>query len=587
MDFATIIKQLITAHEKECERRRMVEFELKEVRLELDHAQERLNQHEEPSSLPDEVYATAEQTQLQNKNELASTDVGDGISNNDIHSTSKQNGHVQPIRTTGHRASWVRNDVREFAMIKGWKHIQSFQKRGSAESNDTGAFIKRMISGKYSNRQKSEFQEGMIWLVEQHTFDLCSAVAIIVNSILIGAIGNYSAQNNTLSTNVPLPYVVAERIFTFVFAVELLLRVSAYRCEFLFGIHRAWHVFDLVVVGADLIQTILEAFFAGKGMDLSILRMLRIVRVARAVRVIKVFRFFKELRMMIYSILRCGTSLLWSLILFFAITYMFAIFLMSQVTDYLILDGKDHPRAIELKEYFPSVVETIYTLYACMSGGVSWKDVSDDLNDIHWTNGCALAFYVFFTLMVVSNILTGIFVDTAIQSASSDREEVIQEQMENQKSELMLLKATFEEADADKSGQITMKEFQEHLESRSVRAHFASIGIQVHEALGLFKLLDQDHSGEVSIEEFVMGCVRLKGGAKGIDLATLMYENKRLVERINDLELFCREHFYKLEEFTEALTPLGLKNGDLSEVSLVDVQLVARSPRVFMCGSRP
>jgi Ca2+-binding EF-hand superfamily protein len=239
---------------------------------------------------------------------------------------------------------------------------------------------------------------------------------------------------------------------------------------------------------------------------------------------------------------------------------------MPQVTDYLLQEGKDHPRAAEMKDAFASVIESIYTLYACMSGGVNWKQVSDDLIDIHWMNGCALSFYVFFTLFVVCNILTGIFVDTAIQSASSDREEVIQEQLANQDSELLALRAIFEEADEDGSRHISLKEFETHLRNPRVCAHFASIGIEIRQAVGLFKLLDQDASGEVGIEEFVMGCMRLKGGAKGIDLATLMYENKRLVANIKGLEEFCRTQFGKLEEFTQMLAH---KYVDLNDVTLV------------------
>jgi len=45
---------------------------------------------------------------------------------------------------------------------------------------------------------------------------------------------------------------------------------------------------------------------------------------------------------------------------------------------------------------------------------------------------------------------------------------------------------------------------------------------------GLFTLLDTDCAGEVDTEEFVMGCLRLQGTAKAIDLATLMYFNKRI-----------------------------------------------------------
>merc|ERR1712226_1775914 len=104
---------------------------------------------------------------------------------------------------------------------------------------------------------------------------------------------------------------------------------------------------------------------------------------------------------------------------------------------------------------------------------------------------------------------------------------------------MSILREIFSEADKDGSGQITFAEFEAHCAESHVRAHLNVLGIQVNEAVGLFKLLDQDDSGEIHVEEFVMGCVRLKGGAKGIDLATLMYENKKLVEHIACLDRLC------------------------------------------------
>ena len=106
-----------------------------------------------------------------------------------------------------------------------------------------------------------------------------------------------------------------------------------------------------------------------------------------------------------------------------------------------------------------------------------------------------------------------------------------------------MLKDHFFESDINGDGTITIEEFQTHLKDPKVRAHLASVGLAVHEALGLFKLLDVDHSGGIAIEEFVVGCMRLKGGAKSIDLATLMYENKRMVERFTSFDQNTRENF--------------------------------------------
>merc|ERR1712224_483211 len=104
----------------------------------------------------------------------------------------------------------------------------------------------------------------------------------------------------------------------------------------------------------------------------------------------------------------------------------------------------------------------------------------------------------------------------------------------------------FREADIDGSGTITADELVQHLGNTVVLAHLHTLGLEVHEAVGLFRLLDVDESHEVSIDEFVVGCMRLKGGAKSIDLATLMYENKKMLDRIVRFEEFARDRFDQL-----------------------------------------
>merc|ERR1712113_763807 len=91
------------------------------------------------------------------------------------------------------------------------------------------------------------------------------------------------------------------------------------------------------------------------------------------------------------------------------------------------------------------------------------------------------------------------------------------------------------------SGQLTQEELQQHLDSPIVRARLAAIDMEVYEARGLFGLLDLSENGCISIDEFVIGCMRLKGGAKQIDLATLMCENKRLGRQLVKLEHNVRD----------------------------------------------
>lgn len=185
-------------------------------------------------------------------------------------------------------------------------------------------------------------------------------------------------------------------------------------------------------------------------------------------------------------------------------------------------------------------------------------EVGEPLVHINAIYGAVMGFFMFFTIFVVTNIITGIFVDTAIQSAQNDREEVIQEELHATQHHRVQLKRVFEEADLDRSGTLTVDEFEQHLQDSKVKAHFSSLGLHVDEARGLFRLLDMDRSNEIGIEEFLFGCMRLKGTASGIDLATMMYENKRLVEFVKKFELAVKVSLKdmnsKLEQLTDAQT---------------------------------
>lgn len=251
--------------------------------------------------------------------------------------------------------------------------------------------------------------------------------------------------------------------------------------------------------------------------------------------------------MMVQSILHCGTCLMWSALLFFMIIYTFGIFLASSVTDYVRENSSDTYYS-SYKKQWHSLPRSLWTLFSCMTGGVSWGEVSEPLIHMGWIYGVSMGFFMFFIIFVATNIITGIFVDQALQSAKNDREEMIQEQLHDRDDSRSELQKIFEAADTDKSGSLTQSEFELHLKSEKVRAHLDFMGIQINEAIGLFRILDVDNSNSVEIDEFLFGCMRLKGGASSIDLATLMYEQKRVIQ---GLRKFQKDIIGSLEDLHE------------------------------------
>merc|ERR1719335_283920 len=97
------------------------------------------------------------------------------------------------------------------------------------------------------------------------------------------------------------------------------------------------------------------------------------------------------------------------------------------------------------------------------------------------------------------------------------------------------ISALFTKMDKDGSGYITIEEFEERFMDPHVQAYFSSLDLNPEDAWEFFKLLDADHGGILDIEEFVDGCMRVRGPAKSIDIARMMHQQKRMVKVIAEI----------------------------------------------------
>merc|ERR1719446_1797566 len=79
---------------------------------------------------------------------------------------------------------------------------------------------------------------------------------------------------------------------------------------------------------------------------------------------------------------------------------------------------------------------------------------------------------------------------------------------------------------------MTEAELASLMEQQDFKEQMDLLGLHPTEAHGLFRLLDDDCSGLVSIEEFLSGCIRLKGTAKAVDMITLLFETNKLNRRV-------------------------------------------------------
>eukprot|EP00415_Alexandrium_ostenfeldii_P000876 UN0876 len=252
-------------------------------------------------------------------------------------------------------------------------------------------------------------------------------------------------------------------------------------------------------------------------------------------------RLFRELRLMVQSVLRCLVPLCWASIMLLVIQWCFSIYFVHVSADFMADRLRKEPAALAvddttvatIQQLWGSLWQALYTLFQSVTGGMDWGGASDSMLVVGYHPVLLYVGYVALTLFAVLNVVTGVFVENATKMALHDRELQIQEQLEQRQECIKNLLKVFREVDTDGDGRISQAEFEAHLEDQNVQAFLHCLELTGVEARRLFHLVDINGSGCIDAEEFVTGCMYLRGGAKTMDIVALMLEHRKFSEHVS------------------------------------------------------
>lgn len=382
--------------------------------------------------------------------------------------------------------------------------------------------------------------------VQSSTFNSAVGLVIFLNAIIVGFQTNWMATN--LTEDLPWMFIVSDIAFLLLFSTELGLRLYVYRMQFFFDRNWKWNCFDAFVVGVQWLEELLKILVVlmGGNMDLDVkiprlLTIVRILRLFKFLRVVRMLHLVSELRTIVSSILSSMSSLLWTMVLILLILYLVGVGFTQSVTDHRVAHKNDDPTAnmILLSENFGSLSLTMVSLWQSMSGGIDWKNLMDPLtNDIHPLLGMSLAVFMAFAVLALLNVVTGAFVQMALQRARVDEDRFLTDQI------MKLFEAYKQKSEG--RVMLNVEDLENVLEDPLVANEWRAIDVQPEEAKHLFDLLDANQDGKVAFDEFLAGCLRLRGFAKSIDLLTMMQEFRTFKSRFEKTTL-CQASEMHLE----------------------------------------
>jgi len=379
-------------------------------------------------------------------------------------------------------------------------------------------------------------------LVEGHRFQCVIAGLILLNAMFIGITSDISAKTSIEShdkqsvgvfDDIPMPQwaVFVDLIFNVAFITELVFRVVVLESRFFVGPEWRWNLFDTILV----LLSIVEMFLVSSGFNPSFMRVLRVVRVSRSLRMLRLMRFthlVRKLRLMTVAIINCSMMLMWAVVVLIIVTFLFSVILLNATAQYVSDASPGNEYVDGIKIYFSSLFMTMVTLFMAVAGGVDWWEVLRIFLEIHVLYGVLFMLFIIITVLAVLNVINAIFVNDAMESTRTDQDLLMQGELEETKLMLERLTGLFEKllSAGTGSGEISDRLFVEQVEQEEMKMQFALLGLYYTDGLNFFRLLDIDAKKSLGIDQFVMGCLRLKGGALLIDNNVLVEDTKRLVE---------------------------------------------------------
>jgi Ca2+-binding EF-hand superfamily protein len=382
-------------------------------------------------------------------------------------------------------------------------------------------------------------------------FQIICIMAVLVNVVIEGASADHRVKQGFRrlhGLDTEEEWLLPDILFIAYFSVELTIKVIANHQDLLTGRCREWRwlAFDALLVFSAILEIIVET-----KPSFAFLRVIRVLRLLRLVRVVKSCSCLKSFRTMMFAVINSMLSLFWALFMICWIVFVFATLFADAVASYYdsadINSAQVQGNSADVELYYSSLYEICVSLWCAITGGNDYYTYAQPLRLLE-TDVWFILFLMYegFCFMALMNVITGIFVYSAIYTRTED--EVVQHWREDLLSTSREVKRIFRDADTDQSGTLTYEELAKHLENPWVKAYFSGLELDPAEAPIIFSLIDRDHDGCLMIEEFVDGIMKLKGTARAVDLVAMLYDQAHFGDKFDKLCGLIEDNMRELKD---------------------------------------
>merc|ERR1719223_8161 len=302
----------------------------------------------------------------------------------------------------------------------------------------------------------------------------------------------------------------------------------------------------------------------------SYLRILRLLKMMKLLRVIRLMGLVK--------------TMLWAVLLVVSLTFIFGTCFVNGAADFLrsVPDPMDEKHAV-LRMYWGTLDRAMLALFMAPTGGTDWSDVAEPLRECGQQYYAIFLFYVAFFAFVMINTLTSLFVEGVRRYSEKDDNDLINDELIRKGQYVKKIKALYNHIDLDGSGLVHYDEFIQYLGDPRMQAFATSLDIEAADLDQFFSILSVNGTKAVDLETFVVGCIKLRGLAKSMDMMDVMLAVRNSRHELHRLHKMTKKEFKTLSGVrfgsSSCARTIGAPPGcPVGELSLVQCQLPDAPP---------
>jgi len=383
-------------------------------------------------------------------------------------------------------------------------------------------------------------------IVESDAFEMFIGVVILLNALTMALEVQYhgavvGSDLDYARSRAPPKWVksvvdVIKDILLCIFVGEVFAKLVAFRLRFFTAPNRYWNFIDLFIVGYGAMERL---SLADLGMDATMVRLLRLIKLTRFLKLFKSLGSSLQTMMLILKSVRASQrTLFWSLLLLFIVQYVTGMFV-CQLTAGSFMDRSiDKDTRTKLYEYYGTFSRAQLTMFEIthVNYTTAVRLLCESISE--WWGWFFVLYRCIITFAFIS-VIRAVFIQSTLKVAERDKDLLLASKQkaahELEEKIKDIFHILFGHIADNAEFEISHDEFLEVFMKESTKVWMSALDIDTSYPEGLYRLMDVDGGGGVSLQECIYVAEKIRGPARSIDLYYLRSQVDRMEAKVDAL----------------------------------------------------